>query len=222
MISLIPKQDIRYYFTIFFTILLSVALAVGMFAVYPDFKDALYAVSVSSLNVDAIVNLGTPIITTAQKDLLQKADNFDRTIMDNTSSVSSLREKSNDNIEVLKTLVEEEANEIRATQQEIAKELKTAMQENSNPGSVEFFEEKLYTNEDTCTQAIRELNSAAEVAVDQITEGQPVTEAFLLIVTDVAAVELFSSFLVVFSVLLQIYLNKNTRHCISVLLNSLK
>lgn len=219
MLSL-SKQNVTLYFTIFFTMLVSVAVAVGMFAVYPDFKDALYAAFVSSSNVDAILTFSSVPFTTEQKSLLEKADNFDRTAMENTSTVTSLREKSNDNIEVLKTLVEAEADKIRATQQEIADDLKAAMQQ--NPQNADHFEEKLYTTQDTSTQAVSELKSAAEVAVDQITEGQPVTEAFLLIVTDVAAVELFSSFLVVFSVLLQIYLNKNTRHYISVLLNSLK
>lgn len=205
-----------------FTILMLLAVPTVILGIYPALiLDGLsYAVSLLLYNSDIIAGLSSVPLTTEQQNLLDRADNFDRTAMDNTSSVASLREKSNDSLEVIKTMVESETDKIKATQEALAEELKTAMQQ--NPNHADDFEERIFTNKDTSTQAVSELNSAADVAVDQITEGQPITDAFLVVVTDIAAVELLSSFFVVLSVLLQLYLNKTYRYCIYVLLNSLK
>lgn len=205
-----------------FTILMLLAVPTVILGIYPALiLDGLsYAVSLLLYNSDIIAGLSSAPFTTEQKNLLDRADNFDRNAMDNISGVTSLRDKSNDSIEVLKTIVESEKDKIKATQESLAEELKTAMQQ--NPNHSDDFEERIYTNKDTSTQAISELNSAADVAVDQITDGQPITEAFLVIVTDIAALELLSSLFVVLSVLLQLYLNKTYRHCIYALLNSLK
>lgn len=205
-----------------FTILMLLAVPTVILGIYPALiLDGLsYAVSLLLYNSDIIAGLSSAPFTTEQKNLLDRADNFDRNAMDNISGVTSLRDKSNDSIEVLKTIVESEKDKIKATQESLAEELKTAMQQ--NPNHSDDFEERIYTNKDTSTQAISELNSAADVAVDQITDGQPITEAFLVIVTDIAALELLSSLFVVLSVLLQLYLNKTYRHCIYALLKSLK
>lgn len=204
-----------------FTILMLLAVPTVILGVYPALiLDGLaYGASTLIYNSDIIVGLSSAPFTVQQQQLLEKADRFDNTVMQETSSVTTLRTQSQDNAAVLSNNVQQETQEILATQQSITAELKEAMV--NNPACADSFEERIHSIADASTQAISELDGAAKVAVEQIAQGQPISDAILFII-DLAVVDSLAYFIVVFSVLLQFYLNKNCRYFIGVFLNYLK
>ena len=204
-----------------FTILMLLTVPTVILGVYPALiLDGLsYGVSTLLYNSDILVGLSSVPFTTQEQELLDKADSFDQTVMQNTSSVAALREQSQDNVAVLNATVEQQTQQILATEQKISAELQQAMA--NNPASADQFEEKIHVIADAATEAISELKGAADVAVEQIAQNQPISEAILLIM-DLAVIDSLAYFLVVFSVLLQFYLNKHCRYFIGVFLNNLK
>ena len=204
-----------------FTILMLLTVPTVILGIYPALiLDGLsYGVSTLLYNSDILVGLSSVPFTTQEQELLDKADSFDQTVMQNTSSVAALREQSQDNVAVLNATVEQQTQQILATEQKISAELQQAMA--NNPASADQFEEKIHVIADAATEAISELKGAADVAVEQIAQNQPISEAILLIM-DLAVIDSLAYFLVVFSVLLQFYLNKHCRYFIGVFLNNLK
>jgi len=92
--------------------------------------------------------------------------------MDGTSIVASMRKKSQDDLEVL---IHNAAVEILSTQQAIAHELEIAKA--SYPAYADEFENKINVIADAASEAISEVKGASDVAVEQIANGQPISDA---------------------------------------------
>jgi len=204
-----------------FTILMLLAVPTVILGIYPALiLDGLsYGATTLLYHSDIIVGLSSGPFTVQQQQLLQKADHFDQTVMQNTSSAATLKEQAQNNVEVLNYNVQQETHQILAAKQGITSDLQQAMV--NNPAHADVFEERIHVVADASTQAISELKGAADVAVQLIANGQSSSDILFFIV-DLAVLDFLAGFSVVFSVLLQFYLNKNCRHFIRVFFTNLK
>lgn len=204
-----------------FTILMLLTVPTVILGIYPALiLDGLsYGASTLLYNSDIIVGLSSGPLTIQQQQLLQKADHFDQTVMQNSSSAATLKQQAQDNLGVLNHNVQQETHQILAAKQSITSDLQQAMV--NNPACADSFEERIHAISDASTQAISELHGAAGVAAQLIANGQSNSDILFCLV-DLAVVDSLAGFSVVFSVLLQFYLNKNFRHFIGVFLNNLK
>jgi NADH-ubiquinone oxidoreductase chain 4 len=205
-----------------FTILMLLTVPTVVLGIYPALiLDGLaYAASTLLYNSDIIVGASSVPFTIQEKSLLQEADNYDANAVSGVSSVSALRERSNDQEGVLRASAQAEAQDLEDKKNLLVSRLESAMVQ--NPANSDEFEERINAVNDACTIATKELNSAADVAVEQIENAQPITEAVLFIVGGGILAEFLSPFFVLLFVLLKLYSDNTFRHGANLLLTNLK
>jgi len=167
-----------------YTVLMILVVLTVLLGIYPaSILDGLaYSVSTLLYNSDILAELsGAPI----SKELFSKAETFGKSKTDALSSVNDLRNRSNDDVEKMDQNVEQEVAQIKQERNQLIAQIEQARADQTmSPDNVE---ESVRILREGCEGAVDELHSAAEIAKQQIEDGQPLSEfVVFLLATDLS------------------------------------
>ncbi|RYE12122.1 MAG: hypothetical protein EOP34_11425 [Rickettsiales bacterium] len=195
------------------TILMLLIIPTVILGIYPAaILDGLhYSVSTVLYHSDTIVAFAGAPLATEQTEVLARAQKFEVTAAQSTSSSETLRELSNDNPEVLNRIVQNETAAITDSKKAIVEELTRVLPD--SPGDAMQFTQQITFVNKTAQRAIDELNSAAETALEQIDYEQPLVKSVLLLI-DIALVDCLVYYAAAFPVLVKLCLHKQSRELV--------
>lgn len=205
-----------------FTILMLLTVPTVILGIYPaPILDGLaYGVSLLLYSSDILVAASSGPLSASHKDLLSRADDFDKNAANNVSTTQSLKDNSDNNVSALEDNVKAEMSRLEDTKNNLIKELDSAVDE--NPTKVEDFEERAHAIRDAYNEAVNYLKEAAKEAIDQINDDN-FTEILLVVFGEgMLAEPLLAPFFVLVSIALKLYSHPTFRYAIKIWLSTLK